>query len=112
MFAPIKTIASIATAAALIAGASAASAAPALSKSVEVRHGDLDLATPAGQTALKKRISAAAVKACTADNGKIDADCRAFALSGARAPIERAIARAESSERYADAGNMTTGAGQ
>ena len=51
--------------------ATAATTAPVLAKDVAVRHGDLDLSTDRGQTALASRIDRAAKKACDFDQGRI-----------------------------------------
>ncbi|MET0360580.1 MAG: UrcA family protein [Sphingobium sp.] len=114
MFAPAKFFASAAAAMALLAGASAASAGTfeANGRSVEVRHGDLNLASKADQKVLRGRISRAAMEVCTdKERRQVNAQCRWAAAKRAEAPVAQAIARAASSERFADAGNAAIAVG-
>lgn len=118
MFAATKMLATLSTAALLIAGASAASAAmpreaaSPTPSSVEVRFGDLDLTSQSGQRTLERRIARAATFACTSFDGQTNKNCRAASIERAKAPVAAAIARAASSERYADAGSMTVRVGK
>ncbi len=109
-------LASIRTIACLIAATAAttAFAAPAVTvgdattpRSVEVRHGDLNLASATGEAALNRRIAAAATAVCgRADirdlsaRQRVDA-CRATTLAAARTRVEVAVAAAKSGTQFA-----------
>lgn len=114
MFAPVKIIASLALSAALLAGASTAMAAPFQSngRTTEVRFHDLNLANKADQAILKRRLARAATSVCTDKDLGTSAACRRIALDHIKAPVAAAIARAESGERYADAGNVSISVGK
>lgn len=91
---------------ALIATAGSASAGEFISngRTSEVRHGDLNLSKAADQQQLRQRIARAASKVCKSDDRSTAQACKAMAIAQVEAPISAAIARAETSERYADAG--------
>ena len=72
-------------------------------RTTEVYHGDLDLSDPADQKLLRSRISRAALRVCRTNDAAALRDCRAKAIAHVEAPVTAAIARAETSERYADA---------
>lgn len=105
MFAPVKMFAALPIAAALLTGASVASAAApqAQAKTVEVRFGDLNLADKADQRRLHNRIARATMNVCMDASRKVDAQCRWETSQRVKAPVAQAIARAENGERFADA---------
>lgn len=106
MFATIKTAIALTTASiALVATGSAAFAGTFQSngRTAEVRHGDLDLSSAAGQKALRKRISLAASKVCANPNLGEMTQCRAEAIANVRASVDTVVARAATGEVYADA---------
>jgi UrcA family protein len=70
----------------------------------EVYHGDLDLTKAADQAQLRRRIAGAASRVCASSDLSAAAACRAKALAHVETPVNAAIARAETGERYADAG--------
>lgn len=90
----------------LLASAGAASAQEFVSngRTAEVRHGDLDLSQAAGQRQLRTRIARAASRVCASTDLSAQMACRAKAIAHVQAPISAAIARAETKDRYADAG--------
>lgn len=91
---------------ALLASAGVASAEDFASNGrwTEVRHGDLDLSKPADQAQLRSRIVRAANRVCSSRDLASAQACKAKAIAQVQAPVDAAIARAETSERYADAG--------
>ncbi len=102
-----KTAASIALATAVLAASPAAvfAAAPT---SVQVRLGDLDLATDAGRATLMTRVRQAASTVCGGDQPHPSLDemrtymsCRAKAAAGVTPQLNVAIAAAEHPEQYA-----------
>ncbi len=103
MFAPAK-IALIAASATLFAGAASAEEFQSNGRTVEVLHGDLNLAKPDHQRELRQRISRAANRVCATPDLTMMMACRAKTLANVDAPVAAAIARADSRERYADAG--------
>ena len=69
---------------------------------IVVPYGQADLSTPPAVKALHRRIGLAANRVCLdvsgpSPGGQIDLGCRADALAGAHAQIERAIAQHRSS---------------
>lgn len=91
---------------ALIATAGSASAGEFVSngRTSEVRHGDLDLSKAADQRQLRQRIARAASQVCKSQDRSTAQACKAIAIAQVEAPVSAAIARAETGERYADAG--------
>lgn len=91
---------------ALLASAGAASAQEFQSngRTTGVYHGDLDLAQAAHQQKLRSRIARAANRVCASMDLQAQMSCKAKAIAHVEAPITAAIARAETGERYADAG--------
>lgn len=75
---------------------------------VEVRHGDLDLSQPAAQKELMRRVGNAASKVCHARDLGQAMTCRRQTLANVKAPISTAIARAQSKDRFADAGTASS----
>ncbi|MBB3980879.1 UrcA family protein [Sphingobium fontiphilum] len=90
----------------MIAVAGAANAAEFVSngQTSEVRHGDLKLNTASGQKELDRRIRAAASRVCAVGTLEDRMTCRKLAVANVQAPVAAAIARAETGERYAEAG--------
>lgn len=81
-------------------------------RQIEVRYGDLDLTQAEGKTQLNRRIKSAAHRVCSGRELHEVRVCREATLEKTQAPVAKAIARAETKARYADAGNgTTTGAG-
>jgi UrcA family protein len=114
MFRSTKTAALIA-AATLAIGSTAAFAAPAgdfisNGRSAEVYHGDLDLAKAEQQKQLRSRIARAASKVCASSDLTVQMSCRAKAIAQVEPRMRAAIARAETGERYADAGSAEAAA--
>lgn len=105
MFVSTKIAAALASAA-LLASAGAASAQEFQSngRTTGVYHGDLDLSKPAHQQQLRSRIARAANRVCSSMDLQAQMNCKAKAIAHVQAPINAAIARAETGERYADAG--------
>lgn len=105
MFRSSKIAAAFATVT-LIATAGAASAEPFESngRRAEVYHGDLNLAKADHQKQLRSRISRAASRVCATTDLAAMTACRSKAIAHVSAPVNAAIARAETGERYADAG--------
>lgn len=113
MFAPTRIITTLASIA-LIASASAASAEDFQSNGhrTSVRFGDLDLSSQAHQRQLRNRIARAATKVCASRDLGAMAACKAQTIAHVEAPVAAAIARADTGERYADAGKKAlSGAG-
>lgn len=108
MSAIIKSLSALSAVAALALSAGAASAASFESngKTVNVRHGDLDLSRPADQARLKARIARAAVRTCAEYQGSAATQCRRLAVAQVRVPVETAIARASTPERFAAASKV------
>ncbi|CAM5541093.1 UrcA family protein [Sphingobium scionense] len=104
MFATTKIITALG-AAALLAGSGIASAEEFKSngRTTQVRFGDLNLTRHADQQQLRSRIARAANKVCATSDLAAMSACRSAAIAHVEAPIATAIARAASSERYADA---------
>ncbi|WP_188063777.1 UrcA family protein [Sphingobium sp. KCTC 72723] len=90
---------------ALIASAGAASSQNFVSngRTSEVRHGDLNLSKAADQQALRGRIARAVGRVCNAQDMGEQQACKRMATAQAQVPVNAAIARAETGERYADA---------
>ncbi|ETI64605.1 hypothetical protein C100_06500 [Sphingobium sp. C100] len=99
-------LAAILTTAALAVSAGSASAEDFQSngRTREVYHGDLNLAKAEHQKQLRTRIARAASRVCASSDLAAMSACRAKAISHVDAPVAAAIARAETGERYADAG--------
>lgn len=75
--------------------ASAPASATALSSQyhqTSVQFSDLDLASPAGQKTLERRLNAAAELVCPVEDRFVDMQCRAVAVERARAEIARKTA--------------------
>ncbi|EQA96996.1 UrcA family protein [Sphingobium wenxiniae] len=105
MFAPLKTLSIAAFAAAsLIASSAGAETFVSNGRTFKVRFNDLDLSQRADQKELQSRIDRAASRVCSSSNLAEASRCRAAALTHVKAPVAAAIARAESRERYAEAG--------
>lgn len=105
MFVSTRIAAALASVA-LIAGAGAASAAEPFQsngRTSAVYHGDLDLTKVAQQDKLRSRIARAASRVCSSMDLAAQQSCKASAIAHVEAPINAAIARADSAERYADA---------
>jgi UrcA family protein len=98
LFAALGSIALIATAGSASAGEFASNG-----RTSEVRHGDLDLSKPAHQQQLRQRIARAASRVCSSTDLSAELACKQMAIAHAQAPVNAAIARAETSDRYADA---------
>ena len=88
------TIAAAALATALTTGfATAAFAEPRIEASTTVSYAGLDLASPAGQAQLARRIHSAAYRVCSVSNGSSLADkvdemhCRAKAIADAQVHV-------------------------
>ena len=87
--------------------ASPAQAADMVTVTTTVRYHDLDLATPAGEDALRQRIARAAKNVCwQADGPTIDDQarfdaCRTTAIASASPKMNAVIASARSDHRYA-----------
>ena len=96
---------------ALLASAGAASAQEFQSngRTKEVFHGDLNLTRAADQQTLRNRIVRAASRVCSSTNLSAQMTCRSKTIAHFQAPINAAIARAETGERYADAGRTDAG---
>lgn len=99
-------IAAAVAAAVIVAGSAPAFAGTFESngRTAEVRFGDLNLAKPEHQKELRARISKAAISVCTDKNLTLQMECAARARAQVREPVKVAIARAQSNERYAAAG--------
>ncbi|WP_311270534.1 UrcA family protein [Sphingobium sp. WCS2017Hpa-17] len=105
MFVSTKIAAALASVA-LLASAGAASAQEFQSngRTTGVYHGDLDLTNATHQQQLRSRIARAANRVCSSMDLQAQQTCKAKAIAHVQAPISAAIARAETGERYADAG--------
>lgn len=105
MFATTKIIAAFSSIA-LLASAGAASAEDFASngRTTQVRFGDLDLSNQAHQQELRTRIARAANRVCSSMDLTVMRTCKERAIAHVEAPIAAAIARADSKDRYADAG--------
>jgi UrcA family protein len=68
-----------------------------------VRYHDINLADAGGQKELERRIRVATKQVCTSPDSATMQACRKVALDQVKAPVARAIARAATGERYADA---------
>lgn len=92
---------------ALLASAGAASAQSFQSngRTSPVYHGDLNLTKAEHQKQLRSRIARAANRVCVSTDLATQQSCKSRAIAQVQAPISAAIARAETGERYADAGN-------
>lgn len=103
----IKNAFALTAFAALAATGSAASAGEFQSngRTTEVRFGDLDLSKAEGRKQLQQRINRAASRVCSSSSMAEASACRKLAIANIKAPVEAAIARAKTGERYADAGH-------
>ncbi|CAM8668081.1 MULTISPECIES: UrcA family protein [Sphingobium] len=110
MFVAPKFAAAVASLA-LLASAGAASAEDFVSngRTSAVYHGDLDLTQPAHQQQLRSRIARAASRVCSSMDLAAAQACKVKAVAQVQAPVSAAIARAETGERYADAGGADAG---
>ena len=109
MFVSTKIAAALASAALLAsagisAGAASAQEFDSNGRTTGVYHGDLDLTKAAHQQQLRSRIARAASRVCSSMDLQAQQACKAKAIAHVEAPISAAIARAETGERYADAG--------
>lgn len=108
MFVSTKFAAAIATTT-LIAGAGTASAQSESSafksngRHTAVYHGDLDLSKGAQQQELRRRIARAASRVCSSQDLAAQQECRSATIAQMQVPVNAAIARADTGERYADA---------
>lgn len=100
-----STLFAAAASAVLFASAGAASAEDFVSngRTTQVYHGDLDLSNPAHQAQLRSRIARAAKRVCSTGELATEQACKAKAMAHVAAPVNAAIARAETRDRYADA---------
>ncbi|EQB30775.1 UrcA family protein [Sphingobium ummariense] len=107
MIAPVKFFTALSAAAVLLGTAGAASAEDFASngRTMEVRFGDLDLAQAENQKELRARINRAAARVCANGDLSVQQACKKKALAHVDTPVAAAIARAESGQRYAEAGN-------
>lgn len=69
-----------------------------------VYHGDLNLNDAGDQRQLRSRVIRAANRVCSSSDLSVEQACKAKATAQVQAPVSAAIARAETGERYADAG--------
>lgn len=76
-------------------------------RTAEVRFADLDLSQADGQQELRQRITRAANKVCVERDLNQQAACAARARANVKAKTDAVIARAETNQRYADAGKTT-----
>ncbi|MEC3911807.1 UrcA family protein [Sphingobium sp. CR2-8] len=105
MFASFKFAAAVASAALLATtGVASAQEFQSNGRTDEVFHGDLNLSKAADQKVLRARILRSASRVCGSNNLAEAQACKAKAIAHVQAPINAAIARAETGERYADAG--------
>lgn len=114
MFSPVhsivKTVAILSACSLLPLSAASAAGADAFisnGKTMEVRYGDLDLASKADQETLRRRLVKATWKVCAGETGVVLEKCRTAALNHVRAPVAAAIASAERGERLASTGGET-----
>lgn len=108
MSAIVKNLSALSVAAALVVTAGIASATEyeASGRTVDVRHGDLDLSRAADQARLKARIARAAARTCDQYQGGAAAKCQRLTVAQVRQPMEAAFARASTTERFADASKV------
>lgn len=108
MFTSTKFVA-VTLSAVLAASAGVASAQDFQSngRTSEVYHGDLDLTKADQKQQLRSRIARAASRVCANSDLQTQMACRAKAIAHVETPINAAIARAETKERYADASVKT-----
>lgn len=103
MFAPIK-FAAIAASLTLVSTPAFAETFEPNGKTVEVRHGDLDLTKASDQKVLRRRIADAAGKVCASSDLTVYLTCRQKALRHVKEPVATAVARAAVKNRYAKVG--------
>lgn len=105
MFASFKIAALAAASLTFALGAGAASAQDFLpnGRTVEVRHGDLDLSKPEQQAQLRTRIARAASRVCYSPDLATYTACRAKAIAHVEPRMKAAFAKADGGERYAAA---------
>jgi UrcA family protein len=110
MFASFKIAAIAAASATLALGAGVASAEDFVSngRTMEVRHGDLDLSKADQQAVLRSRIARAASRVCIGTDLAAYTACRSKAIAHVQPGMKAAIARADSGERYAEARPVET----
>ncbi|WP_336963982.1 UrcA family protein [Sphingobium aquiterrae] len=109
MFAPIKFTALAASTLSLAFAAPAfADSAPAKAPQARVHHADLDLTSAKDVERLKMRIRRASGGVCAQYQGTSFFKCQDQTIANTEPMIAKAIARAETRARYADAG--TSGA--
>lgn len=107
MFISFKIAAATLTSIALIGSSGIASAQEFHSngRTTQVYHGDLDLSKPDQRATLHSRIARAASRVCSSADLVAQQTCKAQAIAHVDAPVNAAIARADTGERYAEAGN-------
>lgn len=103
MFATKTLIALTAIASLAAAGSAHAGEFQSNGRTAAVRYQDINLADAAGQKELQRRIHVATRQVCSSSDTRTMEACRKLALDHVKAPIASAIARAATSERYADA---------
>ncbi|MFC3443395.1 UrcA family protein [Sphingobium rhizovicinum] len=97
------TAAFVSIALAASAGVASAQDFQSNGRTSQVYHGDLDLTKADQQKQLRTRIARAASRVCANSDLQTQMSCRARAIAHVETPINAAIARAETRERYADA---------
>ncbi|MCC4233077.1 UrcA family protein [Sphingobium soli] len=105
MFRMFTLAAPVAAAFALTAGAAQAEDFMSNGRTAQVYHGDLNLADADQQKTLRSRIARAAARVCSSSDRMTALSCKSKAIAHVEAPMAAAIARAETGERYADAGS-------
>ncbi len=106
MFVSFKLAAATAlTSLALIGAAGAASAEDFQSngRTTQVYHRDLDLSKPEQQAQLRSRIARAANRVCSSIDLVAMTACKRMTIAHVDAPVNAAIARADTGEHYASA---------
>lgn len=108
MFVSTQFAAAALASVALIASAGAASADTFEfnGRTSAVYHGDLDLSKATQQEQLRSRIARAASRVCNSMDLATAQACKARAIAHVQVPVNAAIARAATSDRYADAGKV------
>lgn len=107
MFATKTLIALTAIASLAAAGSANAGEFQSNGRTSIVRYHDINLADAAGQKELERRIRIASKQVCAHPDTATMQSCRNAALDNVEAPVARAIARAATGERYADAQTRT-----
>ncbi|MEJ7934735.1 UrcA family protein [Sphingobium sp. AN558] len=76
-------------------------------RTMDVRYGDLNLASKADQATLRSRLIKASWKVCSGETAHVVEKCRSAALAHVRAPVAAAIASAERGDQLARTGGET-----